>query len=265
MRKYLLVITLFLLVISCTQHKPVDIYGNRVQEGVIFFVEVTDQVPEPANQFYYQTIRQMVRMVSDFPLPEIIEPPWCFAVASFNPLNQELRYLLVFDSAEIEVDYREEKFDQITLLYDETDREIGGYLYVEGKAYLYCGSSSQRYLSAIEENQKPFCQNKDYQKCAEFFSDQDWVRLYVPGTVFELLKMIPDEYLQRYEVFHMVKNLEITAFTGKISGVDQLKVELNVLSDTNLISLDLSFQGWNPEEIHHRILESFFGYNNQNQ
>jgi len=259
-RYFIFVITTGILILSsysCTTKTKHEVYGNRVQEGVILYLEVSDITPEEASDFYYLNVREFLSIFGSLPLPDTIPSPWAFAILGFNPLNYQLQYLLISENLDtVFNDYDIEVFDDISMLFDEEGRDVGGYTQIEGKIYLCIGNSSKRFLTDIRENKKPFVEIEDFKICSEYFKGGDWLIFYIPGTVFKLIEMVPDEYLESYKLFRFVRNFEISAVAGNISGQEDLFLRLNVLSDTNIILFDVTFKGWNPEEIHSRITES---------
>lgn len=258
-KKYSLIFGLhltLLCLIGCRQ-KAFMPYGEKVQEGVMLYFEVTQKIPEEASEQYYSLLREALATRMGWNLPEKIQKPWAFCFLGFNPVNGEIKFMFVADTTfPSEIESVRDTVEKMVIFRDDLNRETGGYVLLDSRAYVYSGSSSYTILKGIIENDRPFHRSSNFQKMSKMFSEYDWLRVFIPGSVFSLLDMVPSELRPLF--LEDVKAEKVQGFSARVTGEKDLVLEAFAIVDSGEISARVSFTGWDPKKVHESISRRFF-------
>lgn len=246
-----------LLVFGGCRKKAFVPFAENVQEGVMVYFEVTEKTPQEVSDFYYGALRDNLGLYSGLDLPERIERPWAFGFLGFNPINGEMKFVIVTGEEYPEmIECEKDAVENIVIFRDDLNREIGGYSVIGAKAYVYSGSSSYSVLKSVSENDNPFYRSENFQELSRIYTNDDWVRIFVPGSVFALLVMVPAEFKPDFLVD--VRSESVKGFSARLSGKNALFFEALTLVDTGTVSAQISFSGWEPQRVHGSIARKFF-------
>ncbi|MBN1151478.1 hypothetical protein JXA84_09700 [candidate division WOR-3 bacterium] len=241
---------------GCIQ-KTFTPYGENVQEGVMLYFEVTQKTPDEVSDQYYGVLREVLINRMGWPLPQRIQKPWAFCFLGFNPVNGEIKFMFISDTAfPSRIESLKDTVEKMVIFRDDLNRETGGYTLVDSRAYVYSGSSSYTILKGIIENDRPFHRSDNFQKLSEMFSENDWVRVFIPGSVFSLLDMVPSELKPLF--LEDVKAEKVQGFSARVMGEKSLVLEAFAIVDSGEISAKVSFSGWDPKKVHASISRRFF-------
>lgn len=256
--KFQILITLSVVVIfSGCRKRAFMPFGENIQEGVMVYFEVTEKTPQEVSDQYYGILGENLGNYSGFELPQRIERPWAFGFLGFNPLNGEMKFIFVADERFPEmIECGRDAVENIVIFRDDLNRETGGYTVIGTKAYVYSGSSTYSVLKAVAENERPFYLSENFQKFSEIYSGEDWIRVFVPGTVFALLDMVPSEFKPVF--LEDIKAERVKGMAARVSGGKTLSLEAVAIVDTGEVRAEISFSGWEPQKAHGSISRMFF-------
>lgn len=252
----LIELLLLLVIFSGCRKKAFVPFAEDLREGVALYIEVTEKTPQEVSDLYYGLLRENLGAYSGLYLPERIDRPWAFGFLGFNPINGEVKFIFVADEKfpkMIESD--RDAVENIVIFRDALNRETGGYTLLGSKAYIYFGSSSYSVLKALSGDEKPFHRSADFKTMSEIYSGEDWLRIYIPGTVFSLLDMLPSEFKPVF--MEGVRADRIKGFAARVSGGDFLSLEAVALVDTGEVRARISFSKWEPKKAHEAIARMF--------
>lgn len=255
--KYLIaILTVFSIFFTGCRKRDFVPFGENLREGVVLYIEVTEKTPQEVSDLYYGLLRENLEPYSGIFLPERIDRPWAFGFLGFNPINGEVKFIFVADEKFPEtIEGERDGVENMVIFRDNLNRETGGYTLLGSKAYVYSGSSSYSVLKALSGDEKLFHESDDFKKMSDIYSRDDWLRIYIPGTVFSLLDMVPSEF--RPVFMEGVRAERIKGFAARVSGGAVLSLKAVSLVDTGEVRAEVSFSGWEPKKAHEAIARMF--------